>query len=79
MPPPAGIFGIPRRRLIDVDEVGFLLQRANRKYGHAYSGVRVRKPGNYGRDVNITVFLAVGFQAMHKGVWRDRVVGPGYL
>jgi transposase len=59
MAPPSGILGVPWRALIDVDEAGFSLCRANRSYGHAYSGVRVSKPGNYGRDVNVSVFLAV--------------------
>ena len=42
-----------------MDEAGFELSNVNRKYGHAASGVRVRKPGNYSRDTNITVILAI--------------------
>ena len=40
MPTPAGIFGTPRRVLIDVDEAGFTLEKVNRRYGRSFSGVR---------------------------------------
>jgi hypothetical protein len=57
--PPTGIARIPRGRLIDIDECGLSLESANRAYGFAYSGVRVLKPGNYGRGVNVTVMLGI--------------------
>jgi transposase len=59
MPSPNGVFGTPRHALIDVDEAGFTLEKVNRRYGRAFSGVRVSYPGNYGRGTNVSVFLAV--------------------
>lgn len=59
-PYPAGVLGEPRRFFIDVDECGLVLDDANPHYGHAVRGLRVRRPGNYGRGlVKITVILAV--------------------
>ena len=58
-PLPFGIHGTARRRFIDIDECGIEMQSTNRKHGYAYSGARVRKPGNYSRDVKVTVILAV--------------------
>ena len=59
MPPPFGMNGCERRRLIDIDECGIELQRTNRKYGHSFTGVRVVKPGHYSRDTKLTVILAI--------------------
>ena len=59
MPPPFGVSGCERRRLIDVDECGIELQRTNRKYGHTYCGVRMVKPGHYSKDTKLTIILAV--------------------
>ena len=53
--PPTGINGVQRYKLIDIDECGVCLEDSNRTCGYAYSGVRVLKPGNYGRGKNITV------------------------
>jgi transposase len=58
-PLPLGISGIPRRQLIDFDESGFYLQKANRSSGKAYKGVRVREEGPYGHDEKWTLLLAV--------------------
>jgi hypothetical protein len=59
-PYPVGAVGIQRRFLTDVDECGFEIDDANANYGHAVKGLRVRKPGNYGRGkVKITVILAI--------------------
>ena len=41
MPSAAGIFGMPRRLLIDMDEAGFTLEKLNLRYGRALSGVCV--------------------------------------
>eukprot|EP00978_Attheya_sp_CCMP212_P037426 scaffold176038_cov34-Attheya_sp.AAC.1 len=55
-----GIIGTSRRRLIDVDECGFVIDDANKVYGHVVKGLRIRKPGNYGSDaVKLTVILAI--------------------
>jgi hypothetical protein len=46
--------------LIDVDEFGFVIDDANKVYGHAIKGLRIRKPGNYGRGaVKLTVIFLV--------------------
>ncbi|KAL7546345.1 hypothetical protein ACHAWF_009691 [Thalassiosira exigua] len=59
-PAPAGIRGVPRRRLIDIDECAVELQDASLNYGHAVRGLRVRKIGNYGRgQVKFTLILAI--------------------
>ena len=58
-PFPFGVRGVARRRLIDIDECGIELQSCNRSSGFAYTGARVRKPGNYSRDVKVTVILAI--------------------
>jgi hypothetical protein len=46
---PVGIRGTPKSRLIDADEFGVHLNSANRKYGSAPKGLKIRKPGNYDR------------------------------
>ena len=51
-PWPVGIHCIPRRRLIDVDEFDLHLNAANRKYGSAPVGLKIRKPGNYDRGTH---------------------------
>jgi transposase len=59
-PWPVGIHGIPRRQLIDADEFGLHLNAANRKYGSAPVGLKIRKPGNYDRGTfKLTIILAV--------------------
>ncbi len=57
---PLGIYGIPRRLLIDADEFGLHLNLANRKYGSSPRGMRISKPGNYDRGTfKLTIILAV--------------------
>ena len=59
-PSPAGVVGTPRVRLKDVDKFGLVIEDANMAYGHAVKGLRVRKPGNYGRGlVKVTVILCI--------------------
>jgi hypothetical protein len=58
-PPPLGVVGVERRRLIDVDECGIALEKCNSKYGYSHVSVRVRKPGHYKRDVKVTVIMAI--------------------
>ena len=57
MPPPFGVSGYERRRLIDVDECGIELQRTNRNYSHTYCGVRMVKSGHYSKDTKLTIIL----------------------
>lgn len=57
---PAGIQGVPRKDLIDVDEMAIELKDANLNYGHAVKGLRVRKIGNYGRgNVKLSLIMAI--------------------
>lgn len=58
-PPPLGVRTIARRKFIDADEFGIAIQKCNRKSGHAYVSVRIRKPGHYCRDTKLTVLFAV--------------------
>ena len=56
---PVGKVGIPRARLIDVDECGLELRSTDPHYGHAVKGLRVVHPGNYTRDTKVTVIAAI--------------------
>ena len=57
---PAGVVGVRRRDLIDIDECSFCVGDSNQTYGHAVKGLRVRKVGNYGRgSAKLTLILAV--------------------
>ena len=58
-PPPLGVVGIPRRKLIHVDEFAFNLQRTNCKYGWSFIRRRVRKIGHYKRTNKLTVLFTV--------------------
>jgi hypothetical protein len=58
-PPPLGVVGIPRSRLIDVDECGFDISQTNRTSGHGHTTIRLRKPGHYSRDTKLTIIMAV--------------------
>jgi len=58
-PWPTGINGIPMSALLDMDECGMSVDKVNRRSGYAYSGVRVRKPGNYSRDSNLTIMYCI--------------------
>ena len=59
MPPPLGIFQVPRRRLIDVDEFGATFEKCNRTGGWAMKVLRVRKDGHYHHGIKITVIFAI--------------------
>ncbi len=59
MPPPLGIFQVPRRRLIDVDECGVTFERCNRMEGWAVKVLRVHKDGHYHHGIKITVIFAI--------------------
>ena len=56
---PVGKVGIPRARLIDVDECGLELRSTDQHYGHAVKGLRVVHPGNYTRDTKVTGIAAI--------------------
>ena len=45
--------------MIDADECGIWLEKANRSMGKAFSGVRVREPGPYGHAEKWTLIMAV--------------------
>jgi transposase len=56
---PLGVRGTPQRMLIDVDEFGITLERANHKNGWASKMYRVRKDGHYQHGEKITVLFAI--------------------
>ena len=59
-PYPLGIADIHRSKVIDLDECGvFLETTANRKYGKAYSGLRVRDEGPYSKTEKWNLLLAI--------------------
>jgi hypothetical protein len=57
--PPLGIFQVPQRMLIDVEEFGVTIERCNRKKGWALKLFRVRKDGHYGHGQKLTVLFAI--------------------
>jgi len=57
--PPLGIFQVPWRMLIDVDEFGVTIERCNRKKGWALKLFPVRKDGHYGHDQKLTILFAI--------------------
>jgi transposase len=62
LPPPLGVNGIQRRRLIDADECSISIDQTNRRFGRAHTTIRVRKPGHYvkGKKLTIILFLEPG-------------------
>jgi hypothetical protein len=51
---------MPRRSLIDIDEFGLHLNAANKKYRSSPCGLKICKPGNYGRGTfKLMIILAV--------------------
>ena len=60
MGPRVGVYGVPRHRLIDIDEASFCLKKIEKRYGRAYSSCRVRDTANYTRmGGRINLLLAV--------------------
>jgi transposase len=59
IPPPIGVFGQPRKKLIDTDECGISLEKTNKSIGHAHTTIRVRKPGHYTKDTKWTVICGI--------------------
>ena len=58
-PPPLGVVGVPRRKLIDVDEFGIAREKCNWTSGWAPRLYRVRKRGHYTRDAKLTVLVGI--------------------
>ena len=58
-PPPLGVVGCQRRRLVDFDEMAVFLETCNPKHGHAHKTIRIRKPGFYAKSKKITVIMAI--------------------
>jgi hypothetical protein len=57
---PLGIFQVPRRKLIDVDEFEITMEKCNRTTGGwALSVFRVRKDGHYHFGAKITVLFTI--------------------
>ena len=58
--PRVGVYGVPRHKLIDVDEASFCLKKIERKYGRAYRACRVRDIANYRRGArSLNLLMAV--------------------
>ena len=59
LPPPAGIFGVDRETIIDIDESGVMMGTASRSSGHAMIGEQatMRMPTKVG--TKDTIILAV--------------------
>jgi hypothetical protein len=58
-PSPLGIFQVPRRKLIDVDEFGITMEKCNRTGGWALRVFRVQNKGHYHFGAKITVIFAI--------------------
>ena len=56
---PLGIGGIPRSRIIDLDECGLFVETANRPHGKSSIGFRVREEGPYSKSEKWTLMLAI--------------------
>ena len=77
-PPPVGVFGVNRNRLVDIDECGIFLTTANRNYGKCYKGLRVRESGPYGYDEKWTLILGVMADGF-RHAWFRRVGGTNAI
>ena len=56
---PLGIFQVPRRKLIDIDEFGMTMEKCNRTGGWALKVFWVRKDGHYHFGAKINVIFAI--------------------
>jgi hypothetical protein len=56
---PFGIADIAMEDQIDIDEAGIFLETADRSWGKAVTGMRVRAPGPYGHSEKWTLLMAV--------------------
>ena len=64
-PYPTGLFQVPRSQIIDVDECALYIQTANRSYGKAPSGVRVREPGPFKEYEKLPKYLGRHHSSTH--------------
>ena len=59
-PSPLGIFEVPQRKLIDVDEFGITLEKCNRIGGWVFKVFCIlRKDGHYHHSAKITIIFAI--------------------
>jgi hypothetical protein len=58
-PHPAGVLGMPRRKLIDFNKFGVSLEKCNRMGGWAVKVLCVRKDRHYHNGVKINVIFAI--------------------
>jgi hypothetical protein len=58
-PPPLGILEVRRRKLINIDKFGAMLERCNHTSGWALKVFCIRKDGYYGHGKKITVLFAI--------------------
>jgi transposase len=56
---PFGVADIAMNDMIDIDEAGIFLETADRSWGKAVTGMRVRAPGPYGHSEKWTLLMAV--------------------
>jgi hypothetical protein len=59
LPAPFGIADVRREDMIDFDQAGLSVTKANRSYGKCHVTSRVTASGNYGHDVNWTLMMAI--------------------
>jgi hypothetical protein len=77
MPYPYGIANIRRQDLIDLDECGVEVQSADRGWGKAYVGKRVKQSGPYQKDTKYNLLLAISGDGANPSRWRDIWTGEG--
>jgi hypothetical protein len=58
-PPFLGVFQVPRRKLLDVDEFGLTFEKCNRTSGWAVMVHCVRKDGHYHNGMKMTLIFAI--------------------
>jgi hypothetical protein len=59
LPPPLGIVGEQRWRMLDSDESSFSLEMCEPMKGRAMMHIRVRKPGHYIRGLKVNVLMCI--------------------
>lgn len=59
LPYPLGMADVQRSKIIDLDECGIFLDTGKRKYGKAYSGVRVGDVGPYSKSEKYNLIMAI--------------------
>ena len=69
---PLGIADIRRSNIIDLDECGINMEvSANRKYGKAYTGIRVKEEGPYVKGEKWNLLLAISGERVEDGGNQD--------